>query len=212
MGCSGHAEPGLLLGSTLSPCCARDTSPVLGTPCPSWRCPTAGGGFVPTVPCGVSMRAAGVAALVLNAGLHGAGEEKKCGEERKGDRRGQDRTGQDHGLKNIWEGAGRTARPQHPEVSRNWGRGRAGTNPTGQGGGGGGYGMELVAMGWSGSGVSWAGGSHLLQPLSTCQELLEPGLGNLARPCPGPGRQPPACPSGNWSGNARARLIFCLEQ
>lgn len=79
------------------------------------------------------MRAAGVAALVLNAGLHGAGEEKKCREERK-----EGRTGQDHGLKNIWEGAGRTARPQHPEVSRNWGRGRAGTNPTGQGDGGGG--------------------------------------------------------------------------
>lgn len=68
--------------------------------------------------------------------------------------------------------------------------------------------MELVARGWSGSGVSWAGGSHLLQPLSTCQELLEPGLGNLARPCPGPGRQPPARPIGERSGNARARAYL----
>lgn len=50
LGCSGHAEPGLLLGSTLSPCCARDMSPVLGTPCPSWRCPMAGRGLCPRCP------------------------------------------------------------------------------------------------------------------------------------------------------------------
>lgn len=204
----GTQSPGCCWAPRSAPAVPETRPRSWAPPVPPGVVPRLAGGFVPAVPCGVSMRAAGVAALVLNAGLHGAGEEKKCGEERKGDR-----TGQDHGLKNIWEGAGRTARPQHPEVSRNWGWGRAGTNPTGQGGGGGsGYGMELVAMGWSGSGVSWAGGSHLLQPLSTCQELLELGLGNLARPCPGPGRQPPARPSGNWSGNARARLIFCLEQ